>query len=886
MTSSTFSQSDSKATVAYLTARTDESKQEGRYELEMARSSTDSILQSFSSWPGTTFEKQQDIQDKMKSTSNSSSSSSSSSSIPLTSQSIFRSRHIFMAYLNGHRSKIQSWTYFCDEIHFYTDLIDVILTWVNRGESPLPLDSITGSVISFIPLMFGAPQGHDSSLTRERWSSVRYLLQSHSYLLSSLNYIGAEQSLCRAYHSLVCLTRRETLYYANFSFAGEAFFRMYRQSYPSLTDPRDDLPRNLNEEEVLFQPSGTSDTPPRSWRWYGPGLSREWRMAEHKLFFPTLFICRSELVSEMDYVVTAGGKATGTTSSDNEDVASVSSSSSIISSTSGSSSGGTFSKRNLNYKSDEISSAFDVDNNNVNKMYSSKKIEKLKSSQTSSHDSNKRQTTTTAAAAAANDPSVHAQQDISNYPCGFSRKNETKITDIQLITEHELSRVLIALKHSVDLTSQLSRQAEVTCTLLLTSTFFYLVVIHCIRCSCLVLKTARRRKRASKAHLLQKREVPTDSSAGSAPLLLVVRRDVAATTPKHDIVQQPQIEQEHRQQQYKQQSLFCDTTTLQQQQQQQQQMTYQQNQQSKHNSVGGVFEDEFVYNVLSSISSNTLTHRFNNSSSNNNNSSSNSSYQQQQRIILQQKTNSPKHRLPTANHLNKHVRMSDVTLPRQKNLQQQNPHLMQHFTLLSQQSQHATSTIPKLQQQQTTFTNNSFISDIQPHSGQQQPYPQSQKQQFQHIQQQQHALHQQQQQFQSQSTFNQLMLPISFSQQHYTNQTAYSTNSTTATKTLTSSGSSFMIPSINNNINSNSNNSNIHLINISTSNKIYSTSTTTTTTNPVTTTANIENSDINKPQSNNHNNNNNDINNGDNNDDNNNNNTTLGGFVGLKIATV
>ena len=116
----------------------------------MARSKTDAILNSFYAWPGTMFEQRQQEQDQLFRSSNSS-SSSSATTISLTSQSIFRSRQgLFLAYLNGHRSQIHAWSYFCDEIQFYTDLIDSILVWINRGNSPFSL-SFPPSATSLFP---------------------------------------------------------------------------------------------------------------------------------------------------------------------------------------------------------------------------------------------------------------------------------------------------------------------------------------------------------------------------------------------------------------------------------------------------------------------------------------------------------------------------------------------------------------------------------------------------------------------------------------------------------------------------------------------------------------------------------------------------------------
>ncbi len=57
---------------------------------------------------------------------------------------------------------------------------------------------------------------------------------------------------------------RETFYYANYTFSGEAVFRLYRQSFP--------------QER-------------------GGG----WRINSHSMFFPNLFACREEIFADMDY---------------------------------------------------------------------------------------------------------------------------------------------------------------------------------------------------------------------------------------------------------------------------------------------------------------------------------------------------------------------------------------------------------------------------------------------------------------------------------------------------------------------------------------------------------------------------------------------------------
>jgi len=74
------------------------------------------------------------------------------------------------------------------------------------------------------------------------------LLHAYGYLVAATNSLGAEQTLCRAFHSVVCFSRAETLAYANFSFAGETLYRLYRLSLPQSAafdyDDDESLPRH------------------------------------------------------------------------------------------------------------------------------------------------------------------------------------------------------------------------------------------------------------------------------------------------------------------------------------------------------------------------------------------------------------------------------------------------------------------------------------------------------------------------------------------------------------------------------------------------------------------------------------------------------------------
>lgn len=119
--------------------------------MELARSQVNTILDSFYDWPGKTFEKEQEEEDQKWRIQKKISISQFSFS---SSQSVFRSRFIFINFLNDHRSKIQTWTYFSDEIIFYTDLIDSFLVWINRGRSPILVSFSPPSALSLIPSFF------------------------------------------------------------------------------------------------------------------------------------------------------------------------------------------------------------------------------------------------------------------------------------------------------------------------------------------------------------------------------------------------------------------------------------------------------------------------------------------------------------------------------------------------------------------------------------------------------------------------------------------------------------------------------------------------------------------------------------------------------------
>ena len=90
-------------------------------------------------------------------------------------------------------------------------------------------------------------------------------LMAYTYLMGSINHLGAEQALCSVFHAIICFSHRETFYYANASFSGETAFRLYRQSFPV------------------------------------DRLDPSWRTRPHGQFFPELHDCRKEIYADLDY---------------------------------------------------------------------------------------------------------------------------------------------------------------------------------------------------------------------------------------------------------------------------------------------------------------------------------------------------------------------------------------------------------------------------------------------------------------------------------------------------------------------------------------------------------------------------------------------------------
>ena len=148
------------------------------------------------------------------------------------------------------------------QVQFYADVMDVIIGWLDRSIGR----TWTSSHTAFQPLVAATTELFIAATD----TRLAGLLQAYGYLIAAVSYVGAEQALCSVFHSFVCFSHRETFYYANYSFAGEAVFRLYRHSYPL--------------------DAGAQPRPPG------------WRTDEHRVFFPELSDCRREIVADLDYI--------------------------------------------------------------------------------------------------------------------------------------------------------------------------------------------------------------------------------------------------------------------------------------------------------------------------------------------------------------------------------------------------------------------------------------------------------------------------------------------------------------------------------------------------------------------------------------------------------
>ena len=197
----------SELTATYVSARTLDSQLHVKTQLDAARERSDQSMTDLFDWPGSPSEGQ-----------------------------MYKSKVLFNAVLSRHRHLVKVNNYFMEEVQFYTDMIDIMYGWLHRYTD---LRGDTGDIWMW--------------------------LLSYTYLMGSINYIGAEQALCTVFHSIICFSHRETLYYANFSFGGEAVFRLYRQSYPGIREDG-------------------------------------WRRRNHAVFFQEMNLCREEIYADLDYL--------------------------------------------------------------------------------------------------------------------------------------------------------------------------------------------------------------------------------------------------------------------------------------------------------------------------------------------------------------------------------------------------------------------------------------------------------------------------------------------------------------------------------------------------------------------------------------------------------
>jgi len=139
--------------------------------------------------------------------------------------------------------------------------------------------------------------------------------------MATTNSLGAEQALCRAFHSVVCFSRRETLAYANYSFAAETLFRLYRLASaalpPETLQPRkhgerssaerhrnvdhdDHGNENIEEEDGIYidDMGDWSDSASLS---SDSLFSVPDQHLQYSKLFPALVACRREIIDDLDH---------------------------------------------------------------------------------------------------------------------------------------------------------------------------------------------------------------------------------------------------------------------------------------------------------------------------------------------------------------------------------------------------------------------------------------------------------------------------------------------------------------------------------------------------------------------------------------------------------
>lgn len=202
------------------------------------------------------------------------------------------------------------------KVQFYADLIDVILGWLDRD-----IASRTSSLRTAAATTTGS-SGMTLNSRIGNGGRLNGFLQTYGYLMAAVSYIGAEQALCSVFHSVVCFSHRETFYYANYSFAGESLFRLYRHSYPPDVRSPSTFETDSTGNRQTASPSASSLSsaavqsvaPPPT----PPPHPAGWRTADHRTFFPELSTCRRDVIADLDYIGTSNDPSLCSPSRKNE----------------------------------------------------------------------------------------------------------------------------------------------------------------------------------------------------------------------------------------------------------------------------------------------------------------------------------------------------------------------------------------------------------------------------------------------------------------------------------------------------------------------------------------------------------------------------------------